>query len=85
MYQFVTGAVAMGYLISALFFVRFWKETADRLFMIFGIAFFLLSLQRAALTVLGGENTNLYLLRLLAFVLILVAIIDKNRKADVDS
>lgn len=79
---FVSGAIMMGYLVAGLFFFRFWRETRDRLFGIFGAAFWLLALQRFVLT-LGERNDTadipIYALRLLAFVLILYAIWDKNR------
>jgi hypothetical protein len=80
--EFVSGAIVMGYLVGGLFFFRFWRETRDRLFGIFGAAFWLLAGQRAWLA-LGvhdrAEHPGLYVLRLVAFVLILAAIVDKNR------
>ena len=79
----VSGAMVMGYLVAGLFFARFWRDTRDRLFAIFAGAFFLLALQRALLTLTVGDNGEgtiwLYVLRLLAFLLILAAIVDKNR------
>ena len=79
----VSGAMVMGYFVAGLFFLRFWKETRDRLFGIFGAAFLLLAAQRALLTILGLDGSTdqifLYVIRLLAFLLILWAIIDKNR------
>jgi Family of unknown function (DUF5985) len=80
----VSGAIAMGYAVAGLFFLRFWRETGDRLFVTFSVAFWLLGAQRLALVIHGqtDENhTGLYLVRLLAFVLILAAILDKNRSA----
>ena len=77
----VSGAITMGYLVVGLFFLRFWRETRDRLFLIFAIAFWILGIQRVALVLTRhmAEGTGLYLLRLFAFLLILGAIIDKNR------
>jgi len=78
----VSGALVMGYAVAALFFLRFWRETRDRLFGIFAAAFALLSVQRLALALStdpNGDQLLLYGMRLLAFVLILAAIIDKNR------
>jgi uncharacterized protein DUF5985 len=79
----VSGAMVMGYLTAGLFFLRFWRHTRDRLFAIFAGAFWLLALQRAVLTVAvhhGQEGASwIYGLRLLAFLLILAAIVDKNR------
>lgn len=80
----VSSALATLYAVAALFFLRFRARTGDRLFTWFGIAFVLLSAQRFALILARewGESTLwLYGLRLAAFVLILVAIIDKNRDA----
>jgi uncharacterized membrane protein len=78
----VSGMLVTGYAVAGLFFLRFWRETRDRLFGIFSAAFFLLSAQRIALAVSAnpnGDQVLLYGIRLLAFVLILVAIVDKNR------
>ncbi|HET7460144.1 MAG TPA: DUF5985 family protein [Longimicrobium sp.] len=79
----VSGAMVMAYLTAGLFFFRFWRETRDRLFVAFGAAFCLLAVQRAVLSLLayadGQATVWLYVLRLLAFLLILVAIVDKNR------
>jgi hypothetical protein len=78
----VSGMLIMGYLVAGLFFLRFWRETRDRLFGIFAGAFWLLGVQRALLAIVETSPSGtiwVYGLRLLAFVLILVAIIDKNR------
>jgi hypothetical protein len=81
----VSGALGMGYAIVALFFLRFWRDTGDRLFLWFSVAFAILLGQRMALSLTHEwlENTVwLYGLRLAAFLLILVAIIDKNRASE---
>jgi Family of unknown function (DUF5985) len=80
--QMVSGAITMGYAVVGLFFLRFWRDTRDRLFLIFAIAFFILGVQRLALVLtrhMIETGTELYLVRLFAFLLILAAIIDKNR------
>jgi uncharacterized membrane protein len=80
--QLTSGALLMGYAVAGLFFLRFWTETRDRLFGIFGIAFLVLSVQRLALAVIPAAQQDpvlIYSVRLLAFVLILFAILDKNR------
>ena len=82
--KFLMGAIAMGSWVAALFFLRFWRDTRDRLFAIFSAAFLLLGTTRIglALTNSGSEpHTSWYWVRLVAFALILVAIIDKNRPA----
>ncbi len=81
MMEFLSGAVTFGYLVAALFFTRFWKKTGDRLFVAFGIAFVLLALNQALAQWLGAADERVgytYLLRVLGFVLILWAIVDKN-------
>jgi hypothetical protein len=79
----ISGAIFMGYAVAGLFFFRFWHDTRDRLFAIFGAAFWILGLQRLTLVLTRDmleTQTGLYLVRLAAFLLILFAIIDKNRK-----
>jgi hypothetical protein len=83
MEEFLMGAIAMSSCIAALFFLRFWKDTGDRLFAIFAAAFILLAITRLGLA-LSNEpteaQTHWYWVRLSAFLLILFAIIDKNRR-----
>lgn len=81
MIEYISGAVTLGYLIAALFFARFWKRTRDRLFVSFAVAFVLLALNQALAQWLGAADERVgytYLLRVLGFVLILAAIVDKN-------
>jgi len=78
----LAGALTAGSLVAALFFLRFWRETRDRLFAFFAGAFALLALQRVALTwaiVSQRDTTASYVLRLAAFVVLLIGILDKNR------
>jgi hypothetical protein len=67
-----------------LFFFRFWRQTRDRLFAMFALAFWVLTVNWLALGLAGTEETRtvLYCVRLLAFGLILVGILDKNRATD---
>ena len=85
LYNFLAGAVTFGFLVSALFFLRFWRSTRDQLFMAFALAFGLLGIVQAALA-LGNipteERYSVYLIRLAAFALILFAIMRKNRSAN---
>lgn len=79
----MAGAIVMSYLVISLFFLRFWKRTRDRLFAMFALAFWVLAVNRA-LAIAGTEEHELrnlayYTVRLVAFLLILIAIIDKNR------
>jgi hypothetical protein len=81
MIDYLSGAVTMGFVVAALFFLRFWARTRDGLFGIFAAAFLMMALNQALVT-LGGiareEQSWIYLLRLAAFVLIIVAIARKN-------
>jgi hypothetical protein len=80
--DFVSGALVMGYVTVGLFFLRFYRQTRDALFVFFALAFGLLASSRFALSVLNEESEQrhyLYWLRLAAFVLLLVGIIRKNR------
>ncbi len=79
----LSGAIIAGYAVVGLYFLRFWRDTRDRLFGLFAISFWLLALQRVLLTAtgdLGERGAYLYLVRLAAFVLIVFAVLDKNRK-----
>ena len=82
MNQVLLGAIAMSNLIIGLFFLRFWKKTRDRFFLFFAVAFGLEGLNRALLGLFQSSNENepvFYLVRLLSFLLILIAIVDKNK------
>jgi peptidoglycan/LPS O-acetylase OafA/YrhL len=81
MIEYLSGAVTLGYAVAALFFLRFWRRTGDRLFVAFAIAFVLLTLNQALAQWLGAADERVgytYLLRVLGFILILGAIVDKN-------
>jgi hypothetical protein len=81
MIDFLAGAVTLGYSVAAVFFLRFWRKTADRLFLAFAAAFVLLAVNQvlAAALEFGDERTPyVYSLRVLGFLLILWAVIDKN-------
>lgn len=75
---FIAGTLTMAYAIIAVFFLRFWSQTRDRLFAFFASAFALLAIQRAVVA-LATDTTTIYVLRLIAFTLIIIAIVDKNR------
>ena len=81
MIQFLSGAVTLGFILGALFFARFWRNTKDRLFLAFAVAFVLLALNQALAQWLGAADERVsytYLLRVLGYTVILLAIIDKN-------
>jgi uncharacterized membrane protein HdeD (DUF308 family) len=79
--QFLLGAIAMAALLAALFFLRFWKNTRDRFFFYFALSFGIEGVNRAALALTGNPNEDrpfFYFVRFLSFLLIIVAIADKN-------
>jgi len=81
MLLFIGGALTLGYLIGAVFFLKFWRRTGDVLFLAFAAAFALLAANQAAPALLGLHDEALggvYLLRLGGFLLIIVAILHKN-------
>lgn len=81
MYLFLNGVAAGGCVVVAAVFYRMWKRTEDRLFIWFCVAFVLFALERFLLSWLNQPeeaNAAIYLLRLCAFLCILVAIVSKN-------
>lgn len=79
--QFFAGMITMGKLVCAAFFLRFWLRSKDELFLAFSCAFALLAVSHALTALLKmplEERSLLYLLRLAAFSLIIVAILRKN-------
>jgi hypothetical protein len=80
--SFIYGATAMASVAIAVFFLRFWRDTRDRLFLLFAIAFTLQAVNRLALATIDVTAENvpyLYSLRLVVFGLIAFAVLDKNR------
>ncbi|HEY8313688.1 MAG TPA: DUF5985 family protein [Candidatus Baltobacteraceae bacterium] len=83
MYLFFNGVVAMGAAVAAAYFAHFWRLTSERLLLLFAIAFGLIAIERIILSVLDFPEQGqplIYLLRFIAFAIILIAIIDKNRE-----
>jgi predicted permease len=82
--QVILGAIAAVSATVALFFLRFWRQTRDRFFLLFSAAFFLEAVNRIAFALLPYANDDeplFYLVRLLSYGLILLAIWRKNRGA----
>ena len=79
---FLQGISATGAWVGGLFFVRFWRESRDRLFAFFAAAFWLLALSWTLLGLFSPtEETRpyIYAIRLVAFLLLIGGIVDKNR------
>ena len=82
LFDFLSGAIALGFLVAALFFLRFWRRTNDGLFLAFACAFALLGLGQAVqalANITQEERSHVFLIRLAAFTLILIAVARKNR------
>jgi peptidoglycan/LPS O-acetylase OafA/YrhL len=84
MIDFLNGVAMAGSLGVGLFFFRLWNETRDRFFALFGLAFWVLALTWIALILAAPASEDrhyFYVGRLVAFLLIIAAIVDKNRSS----
>lgn len=78
----MSGAIAMGSLVIALVFLRFWRNTSDRFFLYFALSFAIEGVHRVYTSLAAGDTETSplhYLIRLAAYLLILWAIWEKNR------
>lgn len=84
---FAYGMLTALSFIAGVFFVRYWRQTRDRFFVFLVIAFWALAANWASLA--GNSNEEhaayFYLPRLVAFLVLLVGIVDKNRRAGNDA
>jgi hypothetical protein len=83
MNAFLIGVIAALSLIISMFFFRFWRKTRDRFFLFFALSFLIEAFNRVLMVTVPGwlENSpSYYMIRLLAYTLIILAILDKNRK-----
>ena len=81
--DFLSGLIVALAIVAALAFLRFWRQSRDRLFGFFAGAFVLYGINHVLLTFNPRDSEirpYLYLVRLAAFVLIIIGILDKNRK-----
>jgi peptidoglycan/LPS O-acetylase OafA/YrhL len=79
---FGAGATAMAFFLVGLFFLRFWTRSRDRLFLAFAGAFWLLTLQTctALIEIPDEPQSWTYLFRVAAYLLIIIAVLVKNRR-----
>lgn len=87
MIEFLLGATAMASAVVGLVFMRFYRRTRDRLFLFFGAAFWLETLSRIWMwqrNPLDENETVVYVIRLIAYGLIIAAILDKNLRRSGD-
>jgi hypothetical protein len=81
---FLLGVIVTASLAAGLFFLKFWKRTRDPLFLAFGTAFIIEGLNRIGFLFVDRPHEGapaIYVVRLLAFLLILGAIVRKNRRS----
>lgn len=79
---FLLGIIFTASLTAGFFFLKFWRRTGDRLFLAFAAAFIIEGLNRISFLFVERPNEGsplIYVVRLLAFLLILAAIVSKNR------
>lgn len=79
---FLLGVIVTASLAASAFFFRFWKQTRDLLFFGFSAAFFIEGINRLAFLFAeqpGAGSSLIYAVRLLSYLLILAAILHKNR------
>jgi hypothetical protein len=80
---FLLGVIATASLTAALYFLKFWTQTRDVLFLGFAAAFTIEGINRM-LRLLAEDPAeaapSVYLVRMLAFLLLLAAIVYKNRR-----
>ena len=78
---FLLGVIATASVTAGLFFLKFWRDTRDSFFLAFAASFLIEGINRIAMLFLPRPNEGspwIYLVRLLAFLLILLAILRKN-------
>jgi uncharacterized membrane protein HdeD (DUF308 family) len=80
---FLLGIIATTSFTAGIFFLRFWRDTRDSLFLAFAVAFIIEALNRTAMLLLSQPNEGspwIYIVRFFAFLLILIGILNKNRR-----
>jgi uncharacterized membrane protein HdeD (DUF308 family) len=78
---FLIGVIALSSMVAAVYFFKFWRKTGDSFFLLFATSFFIEGCNRTAVLSLSRPNEGspyIYMVRLFAFLLILVAIVRKN-------
>jgi hypothetical protein len=78
---FLLGVIVTASLVSAAFFWKFWRQTRDTFFLAFAAAFLIESINRLSFLFIAAPNEGspaIYVVRLIAFLLIVAAIVRKN-------
>lgn len=85
MNSFLSGAMMMGCWVASMFFLRFWRASSERLFLIFSISFGMMAVERVILELtdpLDEFRPYVYLIRLSAFLFLIAGIVMKNSSQD---
>ncbi len=80
---YLAGAFMMASIVAGLLFQHFWQQTGDKFFRSFSIAFWLLAIERVAYLLLNAkyeDRSFIYLIRFVAYIVIILAILNKNRE-----
>lgn len=80
---FLLGIIVASTLAAGAFFLKFWRQTRDGLFLAFGIAFLIEAVNRCFVLFTDRPNEGspwIYAIRLASYVVILVGIVHKNRR-----
>jgi len=80
---FLEGMIATCSLASGLFFLRYWRDTRDSLFLAFAVAFLIEGVNRCARLLFHNPSEAspwVFIVRALAFLIILAGIVNKNRR-----
>lgn len=81
---FLLGVIAVTSLMAALYFLRFWRDTRDMLFLAFAAAFFIEGVNRTVRIFFERPSEAspwVFVVRACAFLIIIAGIIGKNRRA----
>jgi uncharacterized membrane protein HdeD (DUF308 family) len=83
MNELLMGAIAALSFVAGLFFFRFWRSTKDKFFLYFALSFCIEGVNRIAIALSFGSELEpvFYLVRVVAYGLIVLAIVQKNRRA----
>lgn len=78
----LAGAIALASLAVGLFFFKYWYRSRDRFFLYFALSFWIEGLSRIHMGLHQAPREDVpvyYLIRILSYGLILLAIWEKNR------
>lgn len=84
---FMLGAIAVSCFLVGVFFLRYWRSSRDRFFLFLAVSFWMEALSRVDMAIsnsLHEASPVHYVVRLLSYGVILIAIWDKNRMSGKD-